>query len=294
MRKEHGSPGENYPTSIAELAAWRKASNTTTEEARRRFIQFVVLASIASSRELASRLALKGGNALHFVHGNRRSTLDLDFTAHGGFPDDAVEIAALLDVALSRAERQFQVKARCSSVRRNPKNPERTFPTYQVNVRYQLVGDRQYQNFEEKRALPIVELEISLNDVLCETFQTRLDPTTDPIWVCSLEDILAEKLRALLQQLTRNRSRPQDVHDIASRMRECGGRINFAKISRFLLEKSQPRGIFPRKTLYDEKVKQRAIVNYDQEIRPNAAVFIPFDEAWNEVLSLVNRLSIPD
>jgi predicted nucleotidyltransferase component of viral defense system len=284
----------SYPTSIAELSAWRKATGATTEEARRRLVQFVVLASIASSNELVSRLALKGGNALRFVHGNMRSTLDLDFTAEGDFPDAEPAIRALLDGALKRAEQQFQVKARCLSVHRNPRNPARTLPTYRVNVCYQIAGDRHYQDFERRQALPGVELEISLNDVLCETFEKQLSPGTKPIRVCSLEDILAEKLRALLQQLIRKRSRPQDVYDIASRMRARGGQVNLAKISEFLLRKSGARGIEPRRSSYDESVKQRAIVNYQVEIRAQVTEFIPFEEAWSEVLSLVSRLSIPE
>ena len=156
-------------------------------------------------------------------------------------------------------------------------------------------GDKHYKNFEERVSLPIVvELEISLNDVLCETFQKQLSPTTNPIRVCSLEDILAEKLRALLQQLVRNRSRPQDVYDIASRMRDRGEHIDFAKVSEFLLRKAKARDISPTKSSYNDDVMQRAMVGYDQEIKASANVFIPFDEAWEDVKRFVERLSIPE
>jgi predicted nucleotidyltransferase component of viral defense system len=224
-----------------------------------------------------------------------RSTLDLDFTAEGDFPDDAGEIKALLNTALKQVERQFQVKSRCQSIHRNPKNKERTLPTYRVKVCFQLPGDRYYQNFEQREQFPeVVELEISLNDVLCETIEKRLSSTTKPVRVCSLEDILAEKLRALLQQLIRGRSRPQDVYDIASRMREFGASIDLGKVSEFLLRKSGARNIEPRKSSYNESVRQQAMVNYDEEIKAQATVFIPFEEAWAEVLQVVSRLSIPE
>jgi predicted nucleotidyltransferase component of viral defense system len=285
----------SYPTSITELSAWRKANNTTAEEARRRLVQFVVLASIGSSVRLANRLALKGGNALHFVHGNSRSTLDLDFTAEGDFPDNADEIRLLLDAALRGAERQFQVKARCQSVNRNPKRPEATLPTYMIKICFQLTGDRYYRNFEERRDFAeVVEVEISLNDVLCETLRKQLSATTRPVRVCSLEDIMAEKLRALLQQTIRKRNRPQDVYDIASRLRVFRCEINTVKISQFLIEKSQARGIDPRKGSYNDEVRALALVNYDDEIGSTSSTFIPFDEAWAEVLGLVSSLSIPD
>jgi predicted nucleotidyltransferase component of viral defense system len=187
------------------------------------------------------------------------------------------------------------VKARCQRIERNPRRSDRTLPTYSVKVGFQLPGDRYYQNFEEKPGFSeVVVLEISLNDVLCETIEQRLSPTTRPIRACSLEDILAEKLRALLQQPIRNRNRPQDVYDIASRTTEPGALIDVEKVSEFLVRKCEPRGIAPRKSSYDESVQRLARQMYDQEIEAQAADFIPFDQAWAEVLAFVGRLSIPD
>jgi predicted nucleotidyltransferase component of viral defense system len=132
----------SYPTSIAELAAWRRRQGTTTEEARRRLVQFVILASMSSSVALLARVAFKGGNALRFVHGNLRSTLDLDFSAEGDFPDSPEAIKRLMDAALKTAERRYQVKARCQSIHRNPPGHDKTMPTYRIKVCYQFPGDR--------------------------------------------------------------------------------------------------------------------------------------------------------
>jgi Nucleotidyl transferase AbiEii toxin, Type IV TA system len=119
--------------------------------------------------------------------------------------------------------------------------------------------------------------------------------STEPSTKRNSEDNLAEKLRALLLQPIRNRSRPQDVYDIASRFREFGGTLDLAKISEFLLKKAQARNIQPTKSSFDESVRSRAAAGYDTQIRaeaPNA--FIPLEEAWPEVLGLVSRLTIPD
>jgi len=286
----------SYPRSIDELASWRRSTGATAAGARLRFMQFVVLASISSSHPLASKLVFKGGNALLFFYGNLRSTLDLDFTAAVDFPDDRKRIEELLNVALRYPLNRFQVKARCQSIQRNPPGLDKTFPTYLAKVCYQLPGDRYYQNFDEGRKYAqVIELEISLNDVICETVSWKPDESSEPLLRCSLEDNLAEKLRALLQQPIRNRSRPQDVYDIASRVREFGGALDLAKISEFLLKKAQARNIQPRKSSFDESVRSRAAASYDIQIRaeaPNA--FIPFEEAWPEVLSVVSRLAIPD
>ncbi len=137
-------------------------------------------------------------------------------------------------------------------------------------------------------------LEISLNDVLCETAEHRLHPSAKPLRVCTLNDIIAEKLRALLQQIPRDRTRPQDVFDIASMVRLHGSTLDLSKVSTYLVEKSEAREIVAAKSSFNESVREKAFVNYQKEIRDNTTAFIPFDEAWNEVLLLVSRLSIPD
>jgi predicted nucleotidyltransferase component of viral defense system len=289
----------SYPTSIAELAAWRKQHGTTAEEARRRFVQFVILASISSSATFVSRVAFKGGNALRFVYGNMRSTLDLDFSAEGSFPDSESDIKRLMDSALRTEQRRYQVKARCQSIHRNPPGRDKTMPTYRLKVSYQLPGDRYFQNIDErlsagKTLSEVVEVEISLNDVLCETGDEQLGPASSTLRVCTLDDILAEKLRALLQQIPRNRSRPQDVFDIAAMVRKHSAVINLAKVSSFLLQKSVARAIVATKSAFDEKVREKASATYDAQIRDFTTEFIPFDDAWAELLAFVWRLSIPD
>jgi predicted nucleotidyltransferase component of viral defense system len=285
----------SYPTSIEEIAAWQKANKTASEEARRRFIQFVVLSAISFSPRLGLRLAFKGGNALRFIHGNPRSTVDLDFTADGDLPDDSAKITALLNAGLKSLQARTRVKARCQSIKRKPPGADKTLPTYSIKVCFQLPGDRYYQNFEERKQFSeVVELEISFNDIVCETVLWRPHPSIEPLRSCSLEDIIAEKLRALLQQIPRERSRPQDVFDIASRVRELGHRLDLAKVSAFLKRKSDAREILPKKGAYNDEVRSRAAAGYETEVEAQTRAFIPFDEAWEEVLTLVRKLDIPD
>jgi len=151
-----------YPASVVEIDTWRKNHGTTAQEAKRHFVQFVILASVSSSPSLGSQVAFKGGNALRFFHENPRSTLDLDFTAGADFPDRNEVIKAWLDASLKKGERQHLVKARCQSIHRNPSDIQNTTrPTYCVRVCYQLPADRYYKNFEERsRFFEVVDVEI--------------------------------------------------------------------------------------------------------------------------------------
>lgn len=283
-----------FPTTPEGIESWRKRLGLPADEARKRFMQYAILEAIASSAGLAGHVAFKGGNALRFVYGNRRSTLDLDFTADGVFPDDADQIRARMDDAFRPLLARFRVKARSQRVRRNPPGRDKDRPTYDISVGYQFPGDRLYQNFDEIKSVPTtIDVEISLNEVVCEAGPRRLHPDGRELRVCALEDIFAEKLRALLQQPIRNRSRPQDVFDIASVIRRLGESLDLEKVSRYLIKKSTARGIDARKERFDDDVRNRATVGYDALVGRSDPDFIPFEDAWAAVLDIVSRLDIP-
>lgn len=282
-----------YPTSLAELESWRRHHGVTLDEARKRYAQFVILESIALS---AARdyLSFKGGNAVRFIHGNPRSTADLDFTAEPGFPDDKEEIRKKLDEALRRSRNRYELKLRCQRVKRNPPGVDKTMPTYEITVAYQFPNDRHYIDFDSREQInTIIPLDISFNDVVCETSDEQLDPNYDvSIKVCVLEDILAEKLRALLQQPIRNRHRREDVYDISRLVKTEKERIDKKKVAEFFTKKSTARRIQARKSAFDEEVRNRARFDYDKLFEEPD--FIPFDEAWQRILDFVSSLDIPD
>jgi predicted nucleotidyltransferase component of viral defense system len=287
-----------HPASLAELEAWRRRLGVTLDEARRRFVQFVALESIAAVPALRDVLAFKGGNALRFLYGNPRSTADLDFTADAYFPDEEAAIRAALDPALQQGGRRFGIKLKCQRVDRKPPKKTATLPTYDIALGFQFPGDRYFADFDSsaRRVTTVVYLEISLNDVVCETEDRQLSVQFPArIRVCSLEDILAEKLRALLQQVVRNRTRPQDVFDIARMVRDHGPDLSLDKIAEYLLKKSAARGIHVSRSAFaSEEVKQRAAHEYGTVLAVSQAEFIPFEEAWQTVLDLVGRLAIPE
>lgn len=136
-----------YPISLTELENWRKYNGTTSDEARKRLVQYLILEAIAGAPDLASALIFKGGNALRFVYGSKRTTLDLDFTAMPGFCDDPDKIRHLLNVAFARIVQQFNVQMRCQRVHRNPKRQDATRPTYSIKVGYQLPGDPYFADY---------------------------------------------------------------------------------------------------------------------------------------------------
>jgi predicted nucleotidyltransferase component of viral defense system len=285
--------GHSYPTSLADIPRWSQENKATTLEANIRFMECVVLNCIGSNVITQRGMVLKGGNALRFAFQSPRSTKDLDFSVTGDeIPDDGNRIRILMDNALRFAERRFRVKAKCQSVKRNPQaKPGSTRPTYSIKVAYQFETDRYFHNFEERNNIStVIPVEVSFNDLVCETCTWT---GVNSVQVSSLEDILAEKARSLLQQKTRNRNRYQDVYDIAKYVRQHT--IDRDKIGRFLVQKATIRDIEVRKSSFDEVIRKMAYEDYDARIHEQAPNnFIPFDEAWQDVVELVKSLDIPD
>ncbi len=286
-----------FPTSEREIDKWCHDSGFPRVEGRRRFVSIVTLRCLGADSILGDGLAFKGGNALRFGYDSPRSTLDLDFTVDGdGILDDADWLRKRVNHALRQVEQRYTIRANCQRVRRNPPAPRATRPTYEIKIGYQFPGDRYYAHFGSKPVSTTILLEVSFNDAVCETRGLKLsDDDWAEVRTCTLEDIIAEKLRAMLQQPLRNRLRPQDVYDVAHYWLKPNAQLDPLKITRLFIRKCQKRDIEPRKSAFDEEVRAHAATEYDASIRRQTGErFIPFEDAWNAVLRLVAALHIPD
>ena len=67
--------------------------------------------------------------------------------------------------------------------------------------------------------------------------------------VCTIEDIVAEKLRALLQQAPRKRNRPQDLLDIVVAVQRNAD-LDLTQIGQFVQDKSASRAIAVHKSAF--------------------------------------------
>lgn len=281
---------EKYPRAFLDIGGWAKANKVTVQEARARFAQYGILRAVSDSRQLSATLVLKGGNALDFVWSPNRSTKDLDFTSTDPLEGD--ELKTLLQESLAATGRKLGTLYRVHSVKRQPPAPDATFVTYAVSVGYALTDEAPLRKrLEGGQTSPLViPLDVSLNEVVCE--DEPVDTAgVHKLRVSSREDIVAEKLRSLLQQPVRNRYRRQDLLDIAVTRRQRP--LDADKVADFLRRKSAARGIVVSRTAFrDPEVKRRAAQDYDGLASTTRTLFVAFDDAWGELLALVDELPI--
>ena len=105
------------------------------------------------------------------------------------------------------------------------------------------------------------------------------------IRVYSLSEIVAEKLRALLQQVIRNRNRRQDVFDIAWLLKKYGpDSIDKDAVLNALMIKARARGIEPTRTsLENPDVVRRAEADWDSMSLEIAGKLPSFKESFDAV-----------
>lgn len=199
----------------------------TFEEIRR-----ITIIALFSDDELVDQLVLKGGNALSLIHKvSLRTSLDLDFslaTDFGDLDDARTRIfRALKDRFDSRGYVVFD-----EQLKRKPRldGPDERPWWGGYELKFKILEKKKHQqlsNHTEKRSIDaqtvgpgqrrVFTVDFSKNEYTDGKQEFELEDYT--IYVYSLEMVVAEKLRAICQQmeeyqLSRGRARARDFYDI--------------------------------------------------------------------------------
>lgn len=289
---------QRFPISFVLLSEWSADNDIPLLEGRKRFAQFAVLSSISSVIGLRDLLIFKGGNALDFYWNPNRSTIDLDFSTHHDPRDHDQwfnQLRMQFDLGLQQADGLYGVRATIQSWKQYPRESEVGFAAISGTVGYALPDEQAlWQRMRLGRpSNQVIPVDISINDPICA--YTELPLTSGRhIQVAVLEDIVAEKLRALLQQPIRNRYRGQDVLDLAVVL-QSNQALDVLRVREYLIAKSAARGIAPTNGAFrNEEVRRRAQHGYQSLEGTSRITFVPFSAAFEAILSLVESLDLPD
>ena len=247
-----------------DLGRWIGLAGPDKVNRRRRQVAEITLHAIALERRLGQSLVLKGGSLLAIAYGSPRFTADLDFTARE-FSADAPElIRSLLDPALIRAAAALGyagLRCRVQTVKRRPRPDTFTgadAPALKVTIGS--AGDKasEARNLDAGTAADVLELDISYREPLVSIEEIPLLGSVEPaaapyrLLVYSVVEIVAEKLRAYLQQTERDRGRRQDVYDLAYLIQEHGADLDRTDVLAALRTKARARGIEPAPGMVDD------------------------------------------
>lgn len=271
-----------------------------TDDANREFRQaaHTILLAISSGKNLKSNMILKGGILLAIRYQSHRFTKDIDLSTATPFDCiDPATIIAELNQSLALAVNTLDYGLDCivQSWSIDPKVENPTYPSIKISIGYAYKGTAKHKRLAAKQSPSVISLDYSLNEPLPNIEVLALTDGGE-ILVYSIIDVMAEKLRSLLQQEDRKRYRRQDIFDIFLLL-ELKNEFTVAEKDNILasmITKSHARGIFPTAESFDNpELKRRA-----QELYPTLASEIDgelpnFDIMFKQVADFYRSLPWP-
>jgi predicted nucleotidyltransferase component of viral defense system len=281
-----------------DIKDWVEDTPTTrSNEKELRQAVHTILSAIASDSNLKANMILKGGVLLAIRYKSHRFTTDIDFSTERPRGGEITEygVRKSLDSSLAQIveELDYDLDCRVQSSKLQPKDPNSTYPSIKMTVGYAYKGTPQHKRLLSLQSPDTISIDYSLNEATPNIEDLKLN-LEEGILAYSLTDLIAEKYRSLLQQVSRNRSRRQDVYDLNLLIERFGDIDNFerSKILNSLIIKSKARlKIAPDiNSFEDPELKSRAKKDYHTLEDEIEGELPDFDELFQKVADFYRSL----
>jgi len=252
---------------IVDIAEWVDRVRADPAGHLERIATEIVMTAIGRAAGLREDIYLKGGILMGLAYGSPRGTADLDYTAIvEPAPENVTRIRADLEASLRETPLSIgypDIECRVQSFEHRPRAEgfgDYTAPALIVGIGYARRNSSTFRHLEKLQCPDVVWVDISFREPVAAPDTIRLTQSGVAIKAYSLTDIIAEKLRAFLQQEVRNRSRRQDIYDLAHLIeRFAFDEPELRAIHDLLLAKCRARNIAPSiDSIDDQKLKDRA------------------------------------
>jgi predicted nucleotidyltransferase component of viral defense system len=278
-----------------DIKDWVEDASTKINKEFRQAVHTILLA-IASDSNLKANMILKGGILLAIRYKSHRFTKDIDFSTEsprgGEITEDGVHKS--LDSSLAQMVEQldYDLDCRVQKSELQPRDVKSTYPSIKMTVGYAYKGTPQHKRLLSLKSPDIVSIDYSLNESTPNIENLKLN-LKEGLLTYSLTDLIAEKYRSLLQQVSRNRSRRQDVYDLNLLVERLGDIDSFERIKILdsLIIKSKAREIEPDiNSFEDPELKSRAQKDYHTLEDEIEGELPDFDELFQKVADFYRSL----
>lgn len=256
----------------------------------------IILDGIGHSLNLQTKMVMKGGLLLAIRYDSSRFTRDLDFSTSERYTaENADALLAEFEAGLVAAEDRLPYGTACrlQSRKVEPKGENRTHHNLALTIGF---ADKSnggaMARLQAKNSPRVVQIDYSFNEAVFEVELLELDGGAT-IRSYSLHNVLAEKMRSLLQQPIRKRNRRQDVYDIWLLLEsvKAFSAEEAAQIHVMLVESCRSKGIEPT----SESMSEGAVVKMAREgyadLQADVDGALPaFDDAMARVEALYRSL----
>ncbi len=256
----------------------------------------ITLDAIGRSKNLQAKMIMKGGLLMAIRYDSSRFTRDLDFSTTGKYTKlESDELLKELDQQLAVAAEHLSYGTVCAvqASEVQPKGEDKSHHSLSLKIGYADSGNAAgMRRLRAKQSPHVVEVDYSYNEAVFDVEVVQLDGGVT-IQAYSLHNVIAEKLRSLLQQPVRKRNRRQDVYDICLLLDSADTKSaeNRASIHRMMVESCRSKDIEPDpKSMDDEAVVAWARKGYDELKADVDGELAPFDESMAKVQALYRSL----
>jgi len=278
------------------LQAWVVAE---TEPGRREFRQAVhlILRAIAHSEKLAPIMVMKGGILLAIRYQSSRFTKDVDFSTQQKLQDvDIPTFIAQVKQALELVsiDNDYGLAIALQSHALNPKKQDSLFATLQMKIGYaNRAIANEFKRLNAGQSAKAIQIDYSFNEWASDVEEGDVDGGVLAMY--AYHDLIAEKLRSVLQQPIRNRARFQDIYDLCLLL-DC---IDFNDEDRSLvlnklMAASEDRQVPMDPTaMRSEQLRELSQREYPQVVALIASEPPTFDDAYGRVQAFYESLPWP-
>lgn len=255
-----------------------------------------ILDSIGHSQNLSAKMVMKGGLLLAIRYDSSRYTRDLDFSTKERYTAESADaiLAELTDGLVSAENRlPYATACRLQSYKVQPKGENKTHHSLALKIGFANRSNAAAMaRLEAGASAQVVEIDYSFNEAVFDVEVLELDGGAT-IHSYTLANVLAEKMRSLLQQPIRKRNRQQDVYDIWLLL-ESGPALaaeDLAKVHEMLVASCASKGIVSDvESMEVDAVVTMARAGY-QDLASDVEGELPsFEDAMNRVVSLYRSL----
>lgn len=277
-----------------DVSAWVEQADVP----QRRFREAVhiILDAIGQSRSLQTKMVMKGGLLMAIRYASTRFTRDIDFSTAGVYREaQAQELVQEFERQLVLAVDRLPYATTCKlqSHQVQPKGENKTHQSLKLKVGYaDATKPAAMQRLEAGQSPLIVEIDYSYNEAVVDVEVLELDGGVT-IQSYSLHNVVAEKLRSLLQQPIRRRNRRQDVYDVHLLLQSSAALSgqDLQSIHAILLQSCRSKQIEPTKdSMDDAQVILLARTGYESLVDDIEGDLPPFDDAMAAVQGLYRSL----
>ena len=258
-----------------------------------------VLSGLMSVEPLQKHLVFKGGTALRKCYfGDYRFSEDLDFSTHPGAPTrDSLESA--IGEACKHAERLLQEYApfEVTHERAPEKDPHPSGQECFI-IRGKFPWHNTRSTWTKLKLEIAVDEPVMLNSSTRKLIHNYEEPFDIAIPSYCLEEILAEKLRSLLQWATKleekgyAKPRARDYYDLHNILNHYEGQLNLKEFRSLLIHKCEIRKVSfdGVDSFFQDKVLKEAKQNWETSLNHLVSNLPDFDQVVTELKPKIDKL----